>query len=99
MPKLQVDLQEAFLDDLVVICINGEEVCRNSFRTRFQVGLAGSLSFELASGPTKYSIELPEKGVSYDGEVSLESDKYLGVTLGENGSLGVRESDELFRYV
>jgi hypothetical protein len=99
MPRLQIDLQEAFLNDLVVIRINDSEVCRGEFRTRFQTGRAHTLQVDVPTGKVDYVIELPEKRLSVKGELDVANDLFLGVTLSEEAQIAVRVSTEPFRYM
>lgn len=86
MARLRIDLQEGFVNDAVVILVNGWEIYeKDSVSTRLQVGFADSVVTDVPSGRSTVEIEVStrlaktEFSVSTDDtdvtvDVSLESD-------------------------
>ncbi len=99
MPVLKVDLQEGFSGETVVLLLNGTEVYRGAPKTRTQIGLAESRSFELPPQHLRLEATLPRSGVSRSLELDLIQDCYVGVTLSPDGGISLRPSSEPFGYV
>lgn len=99
MPMLKVDLQEGFAGETVVLLLNGSEVYRGAPKTRTQIGLAESLSFDLPPQRLTLEVIMPLSGVSASLDLNLFQDLYVGVTLSPDGVLSLRSSLEPFGYV
>lgn len=99
MPTLKVDLQEGFSGETVVLRLNGKEVYRGSPKTRMQIGLADSQSFDLPAQPLTLEVVLPLSGVSKSVDVDLLQGLYVGVTLSSDGVISLHSSLEPFGYV
>jgi hypothetical protein len=99
MPTLKIDLQEGFSGEPVVVLLNGKEVYRGTPKTRTQIGLADSKSFDLPSQQLKLEVATPLSGVSESLDVDLFQDTYVGVTLSSDGAIALRLSLEPFGYV
>lgn len=98
MPLLKVDLQEGFSGRTIVLLLNDKEVYRGAPKTRQQIGLADSRSFELPSQNLKLKV-VTESGVSKDIELELSRDMYVGVSLSPDGEPVIRSSTEPFGYL
>ena len=98
MPTLKVDLQEGFSGETVVLRLNGQEVYRQAVKTRTQIGLADSRSFDLPPQHLKLEAALPQSSVSEALELDLSQDMYVGVTLSSHDVLSLHASSEPFGY-
>ena len=99
MPTLKVDLQEGFSGETVVILLNGREVYRNVAKTRTQIGLADSRSFDLPPQHLTLEVTIPLSGVSESLDLDLLQDAYVGVTVLSDGAISLRSSSEPFGYL
>jgi len=99
VPVLKVDLQEGFSGETIVLRINGEEAYRGTPRTRTQIGLADTRSFELPGRQHTLEVEIPGSGVAKSLILELNQDLYVGVTLREGGEISSRISLEPFGYL
>ena len=99
MPKLNVDLQEGFSGKSAVLRINGNEVYRGTPRTRTQIGLAESQSFDLPKQNVTIQLELPDSGKSQQTAVNLDQDRYLGISLSTSGEISFNLATEPFGYL
>jgi len=96
---LKVDLQEGFSGETVVILLNGREVYRNVAKTRTQIGLADSRSFDLPPQHLTLEVTIPLSGVSESLDLDLLQDAYVGVTVLSDGAISLRSSSEPFGYL
>jgi len=100
MALLSVALQDGFIDDLVVIQINDQEVFRKpSVKTRFQIGLADSFEVNVQEGSVKVEVLLPAKQLSESIVLPVTNLVYLGVSLTPEGKISYRVSHEPFGYL
>lgn len=100
MALLQIDLQEGFEDETVVIKVAGKEVFRKSdVRTKVQVGFADSFEVTVANEPVKVEVDLPKKQLSKTIELSPSETSHLGLSLDMEGKIEHRVSAERFGYV
>lgn len=81
MPTVQVDLQEGFTDDRVVVDIGATRFDREAVSTRLMLGLAESVSCDMPAGPTTVHVDLPARGSSETFEITVTSDTFVGVSL------------------
>jgi hypothetical protein len=99
MPTLRVDLQEGFSGDTVEIEIDGApKVVKRFVTTRMQIGFADYITFDLAAGPHRLSLRMPERGATDSQTINLQQDAHVGVGL-EGDKLVTKISDEEFRYL
>ena len=95
MPKLTIDLQDGFLDDEVIVRVNGEEVERRpNVRTKRALGLAQSFDIKVPDGTVTVQVDVPTKGVSGTTEIQHPQ---LGVSL-DGARLHFIQSDDEFGY-
>jgi hypothetical protein len=99
MPMLKVDLQEGFSGETVVLLLNGNEVYRGTPKTRMQIGLADSRSFNLPPQHLTLKVAIPLSGVSETLDLDLTQDLFVGGTLSSDGVISLRLSSEPFGYV
>src|SRR3990172_5962636 len=82
MAHLQIELQEGFYDDHVIITVDDKVVFdESSVTTRQQIGLAKTVPLELDKQTAEVRIALPEKNLSEDVKLILELPVYLYVNL------------------
>jgi hypothetical protein len=99
MPTLKVDLQEGFSGKQAVLRINGKEVYSGTPRTRTQIGLAESHSFDLPPQPVTLQFQLPKSGASNSIVLDLAQDHYVGISLSATEEISFTESAEPFGYL
>ncbi len=96
---LHVALQDGFLDDAVVVRVNGEEVHREKgVSSDPRIGLAASFDLEAPQGPATLEIELPGRKLRKTIEVDATTAPYVGVTHVEGG-IEFRVSERPFGYL
>ncbi|HET9217493.1 MAG TPA: hypothetical protein VFR18_10960, partial [Terriglobia bacterium] len=98
MPTLKIDLQEGFSGKSAVLRINGKEVYRGTPRTRTQIGLAESRSFDLPRQKIAIQLELPESNKSQETALNLDQDQYVGISLTTTGEISFNLAAEPFGY-
>ena len=99
MPMLKVDLQEGFSGETVLLLLNGSEGYRGAPKTRTQIGLADSRSFDLPPQHLTLEVTTPLSGASESLDLDLVQDVYVGVTLSSDGAISLRSSLKPFGYV
>ena len=100
MPALHVDLQEGFVNDTVVVRVNGREVFNKaSVKTKLQIGLATAFEADVPEGLLSIEIALPLKNVSETFALQVSDSTYLAVFITHEGRIAHRISQEPFGYV
>ncbi len=99
MPTLKVDLQEGFTGETVIVRLNQKEVYRGAPKTRTQIGLADSRSFDLPPQQVTLEVETPQSGVVKSIELGLLHDVNVGICLLPDGAISLSESAEPFGYL
>lgn len=100
MILLHIALQDGFVDDKVVIQVNGGEVFyKSGVRTRFQIGLADSLEMNVQGGTVNVEVILPLRHLSKSIVWEVSDPTYLGVSITTEGEIDFRISNERFRYM
>ncbi len=87
MARLKIDLQGGFVNDAVVIVVNGWEVYeKDSVSTRLQVGFADSVVTDVPSGRSTVEIEVSTRLAKTEFSVStVDTDITVGVSLESTG--------------
>lgn len=99
MATLHVHLRDGWYGDEVSIALNGEEVwAAENVTTRFQIGLAQQLDFEVPDGPVTVEVKLPGEGLDEERDVVVHGEHWVGVSK-TDGRLEVREQESEFGYV
>jgi hypothetical protein len=100
MALLHIALQDGFMDDTVVISVNGKEVFRMAgVKTRFQIGYADSFELKGQEGSVNVEIALPLRRLSESILLQVSTPVYLGVSVTPEGGLSYRISHEPFGYL
>jgi len=95
---LGVDFQDGFVNDTVVLKIEGNEVFREAhLSTSILLGLAGSFKTEVEAERISVEVEIPTKNLERVIEVDVLEDVYLGISVVDN-SIDYVVSDEPFGY-
>lgn len=85
MAKVRIDLQEDFLNDKVIIHKDNETIFSNdNVSTRRQIGFAERIQFESATPTFTLKIELPQRNIAAQREITADRDVFIGVTLKDN---------------
>lgn len=99
MADLHIALEEGYEGETVVVTVDGDEVFRDDdVRTRYQIGLADSVDVTVASGACEVVVALPDRGLERTYTVDMSGDRWMGLSLGEDGQLHERISGEMFGY-
>lgn len=100
MPILNVNLQEGFVNDTVVVRVNGQEVFnKTSVKTKLQIGLANVFQVDVPEGLLDIEIALPLKNVSESLALEVSSPVHLGLSVNHEGRITHRISQEPFGYL
>ena len=104
MPKLYIDFQEGFLDDTVILNINGSEALKKEhLKTKFQIGLAGSYEFIISEGIVKLETNIPSKGitssVSHEFKLNIIEKLYIGISITSENKMSYIIDDKPFGYL
>jgi hypothetical protein len=95
---LQVDLQEGFANDLVIVRVNGTEVFRRAgVTTRLLLGYAEYFQVQVQQGSLDVEIVVPSRNLSRSASVRVSQESYLGVSI-QDGEIEFSERDEPFSY-
>jgi hypothetical protein len=97
MPRLEIDLQEGFQNDTVIIEINGEEIFyRHAIKTNLATSLAAKIPVDKVISPASIEIRVPTRGLSKT--IVAELPAYVGVSVVDN-KLEYQQSERPFRYM
>jgi hypothetical protein len=82
---LTIDLQEGFEGDQVVIAVDDREVFRKSgVKTRHQIGLAERVRLDVAPGPRRLRVSLPDRDLQRELQIEVGGDPMFAVSLVDN---------------
>jgi hypothetical protein len=100
MPLLHIALQDGFLNDEVIIQVNGEEAFHQSqVKTRFQIGLATSFEINVLEGSVNVNVILPQKKIAKSTVLEVSTPVYLAISVSEDNNISFHVSNERFRYL
>jgi hypothetical protein len=97
METLQIDLQEGFANDQVIIKVNDQEIFRESVTTNLMHGFAASMETQVPRGFTTIDVQVPTKGLSKTILVDMTRILHVGIAI-RDGIIEYRVSDEPFPY-
>jgi hypothetical protein len=99
METLQIDLQEGFGGDTVVIQVDGRQVFRqDSVTTRLLLGYAQIVQVQMPRGQVQVEITIPNRALSKTESVSIPGEQYLAVSIRPDG-IEMLRSDTPFPYL
>ncbi|MCX8128894.1 MAG: hypothetical protein N3I35_02195 [Clostridia bacterium] len=99
MQLLTIMLEEGYLDERVILKVNGTTVFdKESVKTKLLLGFADSVSINLQQTSANIEISIPNKGMSLSLKVMLDSDKYIAFSV-KNTTILHRISNEPFVYL
>ena len=100
MTLLKIDLQEGFVNDTVVISLDGKEVFRStSVKSRTQIGFAHSMELQIEKDSVIIEISLPLKNISEEISLEVLVPTFLGVSITHEGKIDWQISKEPFGYL
>jgi hypothetical protein len=100
MPLLHIALQDGFLNDEVIIQVNGEEGFHQSqVKTRFQIGLATSFETNVLKGSIEVNAILPQKNLARSTVLEISAPTYLAISITAEGNISFHVSNDRFRYL
>lgn len=100
MILLHIALQDGFLNDEVIIQVNGEEVFHESeVKTRFQIGLAASFETNVPQGLVNVKVTLQNKKLAQSTVLEIFNPTYLGVSITADDKIVFHVSNQGFRYL
>ena len=100
MHPLNINLQEGFEDDTVVIRVNGAEVLHQQHvKTRQQIGFAAETTATVPAGTVALEIALPVKGITGNIDIDMQAPMWAGVSLDSGSVLQFKISQTPFGYV
>lgn len=100
MTLLHIALQEGFVDDTVLIRVDGQELFHETdVRTRFQTGYANSIDLNVEEGTVNVEVAMPLRNLSESVVLMVSAPSYVGVTLTPEGTIHFRLSREPFGYL
>jgi hypothetical protein len=96
---LHVALQEGFLNDRVVVKVNGAEIAnRPDVSTRNQIGFAEAIEVEVPDGAAQVEVQVPTRGLAGTVGTYVEGKTYVGVSI-EGDQVRLRQQREAFGYL
>jgi hypothetical protein len=98
---VKLDLQDGFIDDEVVVKLDGREIQRvTNVSTRSQIGLARSMDLVLPPTAVQLSIELPQMDLRTGVNVPAKRPLWIGASLNDTRDrLDVTVSERRFGYM
>jgi hypothetical protein len=99
MINLTIDLQDGFVDDTVILLVNGEEILQKEHvSTKILYGFADSVTTEVEKGSVSIEIKVKTKDIAKTILLNKVSDStYLGISI-VNGMIQYIESSKPFGY-
>jgi hypothetical protein len=99
MPLLTIDLQEGFVQDHVVIEVDGREIFNDkAVKSRMQIGYAAQAQIDVGTGPHMLRVSMPAARMSREAKVDTTKISHAGVTR-DGQDLRIRLSSEPFGYM
>lgn len=101
MNSLNVDLQDGFNNDLVIIRVNEQEIFhKKGVQTNLLLSYADAVEVEVPEGIIKVETILPSKKLSKTIDLQISAQVYLGISIQEGGEgIQYRVSNEPFGYM
>jgi hypothetical protein len=100
MAVLHIALQDGFMNDEVIIHVNGKEVFHQSgIKTRFQISFATSFEIDVPQGAVEVSVNIPSRNQTQSTVLDVSNPTYLGVSVTAEANIEFRISTEPFGYL
>ena len=98
--EVQLDLQDGFVHDEVVVSVNGREIARLAdVTTRTQISLARSVPLPTGPGAVRLVVAVPALGLAQEMELPPIRPLWIGVSLNNaRNKLESRLQTERFGY-
>jgi hypothetical protein len=98
--EVQLDLQDGFVRDEVIVSADGQEIARaTEVTTRTQLGLARSLRLSLAPGSVSLSVAVPRLGLVETTILPDTRPLWIGASLNDaRNRLDLRVQTQRFGY-
>jgi len=98
MPSLNIDLQDGFINDHVIIFVDTVEVFnQGSIKSNKMLGLAVQFHTTCQGRRALVGIKVTNRNIEREVEISLDHITALGISI-VDGELLIRESDTPFAY-
>ncbi len=98
MPNLNIDLQDGFINEHVIVCINGIEVFnQKTIKSNMMLGLAQQIHSTCQGRRVLVNVKVTNRNLEREVEIKLDHSVALGVAI-VDGQLLIRESDTPFAY-
>ena len=98
MPTLNIDLQDGFDNDTVIICINGEEVFnQGAITTNQMLGFAEQFTTACHGERVLVTVKVISRNLERRLDIPLDNIAGLGISI-INGEIFIRQSDTPFAY-
>jgi hypothetical protein len=84
MISLVIELRDGFMDDAVLIQVNGvERYNEKGVQTDFSVTRADSFQVQVSEGPVTVDVDVPSRRLTKSIRYDISKDKFLGLSLGD----------------
>jgi len=98
MPSLNIDLQDGFINDHVIIFVDTVEVFnQGSIKSNKMLGLAGQFHTTCQGRRALVSIKVTNRNIEREVEISLDHITALGISIVDD-QLFIRKSNTPFAY-
>lgn len=82
---VHIELRDGFVDDHVVVTVNGEEVYdRERVSTRFQIGLADQTDIAIGEEAVTVRVAVPSQRAAAEVRFDVAAETWVGVSYLEN---------------
>ncbi len=96
---LKIDLQDGFIEDLVIIKVNGREAFhKDGVKTRLMLSYADSVEADVPEDELNIEITLPKRNISKNISLKASDPIYLGLSVQDN-KISCRLSKTMFYYL
>jgi len=98
MPSLNIDLQDGFVNDHVIICVDGVEVFnQGSINSNMMLGFAEQIQPACQGRRGMVDIKVTNRNIEREVDINLDHITAIGISI-VGGELFIRESEESFGY-
>ena len=98
MPSLNIDLQDGFVNDHVIVCIDAVEVFNQGpINSNKMLGLAEQIHSVCQGRQATVDIKVTSRNIEREVNINLEHNAAIGISI-VDGKLLIRESESPFAY-